>query len=188
MPGEPDKSKRHDMLTTFGGNVLGGAGATILDPSAASLARELAQDIRPADAILADYGFSGSGDPLWQELCASAEFRRLLEQAQREWNAADTTKRRIQLKAQASLEASLPNLHALMVSERVDPADRVNATKVMRDLAGMALHPNAAGPGDGSGGLSVKIVINGQEMVKSVSATPVIEHESGLREATGEDA
>lgn len=160
------------MLTTL--TTADGRG--FLDPSAASLARELALDIRPVEAILPDYGFTGLTDPLWLELAESPDFRRLLAEAQREWNAADTTKRRIQLKAQASVEMALTDIHNMIVGENVDHADRINAAKVMKSLAGLDTPPNGAAM-DAGGGFSVKIVIGDQQVVKSISAAPTIEHE-----------
>lgn len=162
----------------------------LLDPSLASMARELAQAIRPTQAILQDYGFSGTGDPLWLELSENPEFKRIVDEAQREWNAADTTKRRIQIKAQTSIEMALPDIHKIMTSNTADHADRINAAKLMKSLAGMDAVPGGSGGamgGEGGSGVTIKIVIGQQTLVKDASRAPVIEHES-LREAVGEDA
>lgn len=150
----------------------------LLDPEYASLAREIAQAIRPVPDVLADYGFSGAGDPLWLDLCQNPEFRRLLDEAQREWNAADTTKRRVQLKALISTEMSLPALHAIIHDEKADRADRINAMKVMKALAGLDAPPNPNGAAEGAGGIVVKINIGTQQMVKTAApAANIIEHE-----------
>lgn len=152
----------------------------LLDPQYASLAREIAQAIRPVPDVLADYGFSGSGDPTWVELCQNPEFKRLLDEAQREWNAADTTKRRVQLKALISTEMSLPAIHGIIHDEKADRADRINAMKVMKSLAGLDAPPNPNGTGEGGSGIVVKINIGTQQVVKTAATQPVniIEHES----------
>lgn len=163
----------------------------LLDPSYASMARELAQAIRPVPDILRDYGLGGTSDPIWLSLAESADFKRLLDEAQREWNAADTTKRRIQLKAQTSIEMALPDIHKIIIDPLADRADRINAAKLMKSLGGMDAPPNGGGAmgGEGGSGVSIKIVIGQQTLTKDVSrpTATVIEHEP-LRESVGEDA
>jgi hypothetical protein len=165
--------KGNDMLTELA------PGSGLLDPSAASLARELAQAIRPVESVLPDYGFSGLNDPLWIDFSATPEFKRMLEEAQREWNAADTTKRRIQMKAQTSVEMFLPELHRIVVDPVADRADRINAAKLMKSFAGMDVPAGGPGMGgEGGGGVTVKIIIGSQTVTKDVARGPIIEHEA----------
>jgi hypothetical protein len=155
-------------------------GENALDGHAASLARELAQGIRDPLAILAEYGFSGTDDPAWLALSGTTEFQRLLDSLTREWNAADSTKQRVRVKALASVETGLIDLHAMMTSERVDPKVRVDAFKVMKGIAGLDAPAGVGGmAGEGGGGVSIKIVIGQQSVTKNVESAPtVIEHES----------
>lgn len=154
-------------------------GENMLDGHAAALARELAQGIREPLAILQEYGFTGVDDPAWQSLSGTAEFQRLLEGLVREWNAADTTTRRVRAKALASVELGLLELHTMMTSERVDPKVRVDAFKVMKGVAGLDTQPGVGSMGgDGGSGVSIKIVIGQQTVTKDVQAAPpTIEHE-----------
>ena len=161
-----------------------GLGKDMLDGSTASLARELAQNIRPIEAILPDYGYTGLEDPRWQEITSLPEFSRLLESAQREWNTADSTSKRVRTKALASLELWLADLHHIMASPNTDTKTRLEAGKIMMKLAGMD------GVGSGNGGMrdesgsGMKIVINiGDSKVEKV-LSPVIEH----AENEGDDA
>ena len=149
-----------------------GAKPALLDGNAASLARELAQGIRPPLVILEEYGFSGPDDPNWLELSRTPEFQRLLESLTREWNSADTTQRRVRIKAQASMELALVDLHAMMTSERLDPKARLEAFKVMKDVAGFSAPSGVSGSGEGGGGTSIKIIIGGDTITKQVQAGP----------------
>lgn len=148
----------------------------VLDPQYAALARELAQGIRPTSDILNDYGFSSSADPLWIALTENASFQQLLDAAVREWNAADTTARRVRLKAMTSMELSLPALHEIIHDSKADRADRINAAKVMKSLAGFD-EPAGGSAGSGGGGVVVKINIGTQQVVKATTPITTIEHE-----------
>lgn len=143
-----------------------------LSTQAAGLARELAQDIRPVPDILRDYGFNGTDDPAFLEICESRDFKRLLEEANREWNSADSTKKRIRLKSQAAYEMLLPTLFETAVSAR-DPKDRVEASKLLSKTGGFE-EPQLAGAGGQDGG-GVKIVINiGQKRIEKEAAPTTI--------------
>jgi hypothetical protein len=144
----------------------------ILDPSFASMARELAQDIRPPDDILKDYGFNGPSDPKWLFLQKSADFRRLLAESAKEWNAADSTRRRVQLKSLVSLEMTLPNLHSLINDARTLPAVRIDGAKLLQSIAGLG-GPARVSEGEGGGGVSININFGGHSI--SVQKAPIIE-------------
>jgi hypothetical protein len=145
---------------------------TILDPSFASMARELAQDIRSPDDILKDYGFTGAGDPKWLFLQKSADFRRLLAESAKEWNAADSTRRRVQLKSLVSLEMTLPNLHSLVNDSRTQPAVRIDGAKLLQSIAGLG-GPSRINEGESGGGVSININFGGNSV--SVQKAPIIE-------------
>lgn len=128
-----------------------------LDSRVASIAREIAQDIRELNQILPDYGFTDIYDPDWQALYASRDFKRALAEATREWNGADSTPKRIRYKAQAAVEQAIPTLYDFVVSGGVPGPERVNAMKVLRDLSGIGT--GAGGSGGEGGGFSITINI-----------------------------
>jgi len=145
-----------------------------LDPSYAGLARELAQDIRPVPEVLKDYGFTDASDPRWRFLQRSNDFKRMLAEAQKEWNAADSTKRRVQAKALASLEISLPNIHHLINDPRTAATARIDGARLLQNLAGMA-GPVNTNLGDGSGGVSININFGGNSVKATLQPKQVIE-------------
>jgi hypothetical protein len=153
----------------------------LLDPSLASMARELAQDIRPPDDILKDYGFAGTTDPRWVFLEKSADFRRLVAESVKEWNAADSTRRRVQLKSLVSLEMTLPNLHSLINDARTLPAVRIDGAKLLQSIAGLG-GPARINEGESGGGVSININFGGHSV--SVQKAPIIE---GSAEEAGDE-
>lgn len=150
--------------------------APLLDASMASLARELAQDIRPPEEILADYGFVGPSDPEWRKVCESKDFRELLAESVREWSAVDSTPKRIRFKALAALELEIAELHTIAATN-ASTEHRINAIKVMKDLAGFTSTGGIGGgnPLDNSGGFSVTIVIGDTTTKVTLPRTPIIE-------------
>ncbi len=148
----------------------------VLDPSMASLARELAQDIRDPTEILADYGFVGSDSPEWLEISRSSDFKALLNEAVREWGAVDSTPKRIRFKALAALELEIADLHQIAATS-TSMEHRINAIKVMKDLAGFTSTGGIGGanPLDNSGGFSVTIVIGDTTTKIALPISPIIE-------------
>lgn len=144
-----------------------------LDPTAASLARELAQDIRPVDSILPDYGFTGQNDSQWLELYRSADFQRLLAEAIREWNNADSTAKRLVAKAQAALEIQIVELHSIAMNDRVPYERRLEAIKITKDMAGLS-GPARIGLGEQGGGFSITINVGEKTMRADLTPQPKV--------------
>lgn len=150
----------------------------ILNPTLVALAREIAQDIREVNDILVDYGFDGAEDPRWRSIYESRDFKTALHNAVQEWNAADSTPKRVRYKAAASVEAALPALHAIMLNDAVAVTGRVEVFRQMSRLAGMA---DGAVPreGAGGGGSGFQLTINiGEGKGVTLRTAPVIEGES----------
>jgi hypothetical protein len=99
-----------------------------------SLAIGIAQRIRDPEEILAELGFSEDD---WRELEKSRIFRRLLEQAQAEWNSVTKTSQRVKLKAGVNIELSLPQFYADMIDPGHPLVARVKALELMARLAGL---------------------------------------------------
>ena len=150
-----------------------------LDPSWTGLARELAQDIRPVEDILKDYGFTGPDDVTWLALMEQRSFGEAVAAAAKEWNAADSTPKRIRVKAQASLEMVLPDLHAMALNNPSVQA-KLDAMKLIKSLAGFDHNGGVGGAaivGDGGGsGFSITINVAGQSThVRVENRAPMIE-------------
>jgi len=145
-----------------------------LDASYAALARELAQDIRPILDVLKDYGFTDTDDPRWAFLQRSNDFKRMMAEATKEWNAADSSKRRVQQKALTSLEVSLPNIHRLINDPRTAATARIDGARLLQNLAGMA-GPVNANIGDGGGGVSININFGGNSLKATLQPKQIIE-------------
>lgn len=144
-----------------------------LRPDTASLARELAQDIRPVDDVVKDYGYTGAHDPLFQAVLTTNDFRRFLEEAMREWNNADSTKKRIRLKAQAAMEEGLPRLFETF-NNAIDPKDRIDAGKLLAKLAGFEDQQNPNAMGGESGGVKIVINIGTRRVETNLPAQPKV--------------
>lgn len=140
---------------------LGGA----LDASLVSLAREIAQDIFPLEDILVRHGFEGGvSDPEWAELQARGEWSRILQGQILEWSAADSTKKRITLKAQTALEAALPSMFAISQDPNEKALDRLKATELLGKFGNIGADKESNG--GGGGGFSLKINFSSGKQVK----------------------
>jgi len=150
-----------------------GLGSGVLDPSLGGLAREIAQDIRPLEEILLDYGFTGQNDPRWLAVRESPAFGTLLAQSIEEWNSAKTTRQRIRLKAAAIVEQSLPTVFTIINDTTEKAADRIRMLEVVGRFANIDAEtktPQTNGgfavtininPGDGTSPMQVRVVGTG---------------------------
>jgi hypothetical protein len=146
--------------------------AQILDASALSLAREIAQDIRDLEDILHSYGFSGSGDPRWLALKDSASFDAALRSMILEWQAADSTSRRVRVKASAATEVLLAPMAALAADPSAGASARVDAAKWIAGLAGFRDGPAVDGTGP-----TFSLTINmGDRQVRVSSGGAILDH------------
>ena len=153
--------------------------SALLDGSYAALAREIAQDIRDPVDILPDYGFTGPDDPAWKRLQKSHDFIGLLLQSAREWNAADSTPKRIRYKALASLELVIAEMHVIAMTHE-NRERRIEAAKFIKSVAGFDGGGGIGGRGaleDGVGGVSITINIGAKTVSAQLSQPKTIEGE-----------
>jgi hypothetical protein len=153
----------------------------VLDASAVTLAREIARDMLPLERILTNHGFEGPNDPEWVFLREHPDFLNLLAQCVQEWNSADSTQKRVEIKAQTALEELIPVLAVRAVEHGTSATAAAELTKVLLSLSGMR-----AGGGTGNTGPAFSITINmgnQQVVVRDVTETGgesirrTIEHE-----------
>src|SRR6476659_185430 len=91
----------------------------LLEPQAlAKLAQEIAMNIRDVPAILKDYNITEEDFKKYVDNLPL--FRRILEAAVIDWNAAGTTHERLKIEAAITLEAGLKHIGARMVKDDED--------------------------------------------------------------------
>jgi hypothetical protein len=81
------------------------------------LAREIAMDLRPLDAILELNGVSHAE---FERIKVNPYFTRVLINEKENWEAAANTKQRVELKAAAIVEEFLPELYRRLVDPKED--------------------------------------------------------------------
>lgn len=118
----------------------------VLDASVIALAREIAQGIYELDEILGRFGYDGPQDPRWLALKSNRTFDSYLRSAILEWEAADSTSRRVKVKAGAATEVLIPTMVAMASDPGTTSSARVDAAKWLSGLAGFR-ESGAAGDG-----------------------------------------
>lgn len=149
----------------------------LLDPFYAALARELATDLYPVGEVLARYGFTGPGDERWEALHRSEAFQALLGTATREWNALDSTQKRVRAKAMISVEMAIPEWHRCIVDPTTGAGLRADLAKLMVAVAGIGQPPPGSMPTEGAG-FKLNIVINPSDkpqQVLTITPGPVLD-------------
>lgn len=144
-----------------------------LDATHISLAREIAQGILPLDDILRNYGYAGVGDRAWEALRTNPEFDALLRGAIQEWQAADSTPKRVKLKSAAATEVLIPTAVAMATNRDVAATARIEAMKWLSGLAGFRDGAQTQGP---ASGFSITFIMgdDSQKIVES-RARPVLD-------------
>lgn len=105
-----------------------------------ALAQGMAQAIRDPKLIMNELGITEED---WKELERSRTFRKMLGEAQSEWNAAGSTSKRIKLKAGVNIEMSLPQFYTDMNNVEQPLGARVRLLEAMTTLAGLPEHVEA---------------------------------------------
>ncbi len=136
------------------------------------LAADLVQDMYPTDEILMRHGFDGPGDARWLAIRHSSEFSQLLSTLAEEWSRADSTPKRLKVKAAVALEHLLPILVARAAEAPTSMKDSTVFARLLSDMAGVMPVPGHSVPGTGSS-FSLRIVIQPSGVPE---AGVVIEH------------
>jgi hypothetical protein len=159
----------------------------ILDASAVSLAREIARDMLPLEQILKNHGLEGPQDPQWVFLRQHPDFLNLLAKCVAEWNSADSTLKRVEIKSQAALEELIPVLAVRAVDPNTSATAAAELAKVLHSLSGMKTSATAGNTGPafsitinmGARQLVVRDTSEGDGEQKVIEHTP--EPDSGSR-------
>lgn len=139
------------------------------------LARELALNIRPLEAILESLGVS---DTKFEQLKNDASFTRLLAQQMAEWESATNTQERVKLKASAMIEDWLPEAYARLHDRTENLPGKTELAKLITRIAGMGV--DKVNQGASAEKVTVTINIGGQNQLTLQHAIPgkVIEAEA----------
>lgn len=111
----------------------------------ASLAREVAMDIRELKDILPDYKLSQAQ---YDRLLAHPFYEKALHAVTIEWNSALSTHQRIKIEAATILENGMIALGQRMVAKDESLPAAVEAGKLFTKLAGIGEQDRQAGPGE----------------------------------------
>jgi hypothetical protein len=132
----------------------------------AALALDLASEVWPESTVFQNHGV----DPIYgAALLQQAWFRKMVDEAKREWSSISSAKERIKLKSQIAVEQALGDLYAIVTDKTTPAAARVAAFKELKDVAGVAINEQA---GPMSTAPTVNIFLNGDtEPAFSVSSS-----------------
>jgi len=138
------------------------------------LAREIAMDIQPLDAILKDNGLD---QDTWENIQNNSRFRMLLETETSAWGSAINTQERLRLKSAAALEEWLPELFTRMNDRGESLNAKVEAGKLISRWAGVGISGSQGV--EGSEKFSVTINLGADNQIKIEKEVPykVIDHE-----------
>lgn len=142
-----------------------------LDLSAlkASIAAELAAGLSDATAVRERYGISPEQ---WQTLKNSPVFRQMLAEAVREFRGDLNAGKRIQKKADIVIEDAIPAYDAMIHNPEIPAAARIDAGKLLAQLAGRNQKPGEGGPATGGFTLNINLG-NNRSVTIDGKATPV---------------
>lgn len=109
------------------------------------LAREIAMDIHPVEAILATLEIS---DDEWQEIQQNPTFRGYLRTAIEEWQSATNTQERVRLKSLAFVEEALPEFYARAHDPSENLQHKIRVLEVVAKFAGVGGNVDTALSGE----------------------------------------
>lgn len=143
---------------------------TTLDLSSLSahIAAELASGLTDAPSVREAYGIT---DGQWKRLAASPVFRSMLADAIRQWGGELNAGARIQRKADIVLEDAIPAYDGMIHNKDVPAQARIDAGKLLAQLAGRGQKQGEGGGAGGGftlninlGGGREKLVIDGKNL------------------------
>lgn len=149
---------------------LPGADASLeLSSLNAHIAAELAAGLSDAAAVRERYGISSAQ---WDTLKKSPVFREMLADAVRQFRGDLNAGIRIQKKADIVLEDAIPAYDTMIHNPEIPAQARIDAGKLMAQLAGRT---QKATEGGGGGGFTLNINLGDKKsVVIDGSATPVV--------------
>jgi hypothetical protein len=140
------------------------------DVTLLKLAREIAMEIFPLDAILKNNQIDLEK---WQNIQDTPRFQNYLDSELQAWSSALNTHDRVKLKSAALVEEWLPELYARLHDRGESLSAKIEGGKLARDLAGMG---GKITHGDGSGErFTVTINLGADNQLKFENTATVID-------------
>ncbi len=133
----------------------------------AHIAEELALGLSDAAAIRVRYGIT---DEQWDHLRKNPAFRGMLEEAIRRFRGDQNAGERIKIKADIVLEDAIPAYDQMIHSDKTPASERINAGKLLAQLAGRTNKEGVAPAAGGGFTLNInlankeKLVIDGTSL------------------------
>lgn len=125
----------------------------------AHIATELATGLSDAASIRARYGIT---DEQWETLKKNQVFRTMLAEALQKWRGDHNASARIQLKADIVIEDAIPAYDNMIHSKDIPASERINAGKLLAQLAGRTNRSDGSTAAPGTG-FTLNINIGGAE-------------------------
>lgn len=125
----------------------------------AHIAAELASGLTDAASVRERYGIT---DAQWATLAKSQVFRQMLREAIEQWGGQLNAGARIQKKADIVLEDAIPAYDGMIHNKDVPAQARIDAGKLLAQLAGRNSKESAGGATPG-GGFTLNINLGGRE-------------------------
>ena len=153
-----------------------------IESIANNLATELVARLLPLKDILQRYSLSTQQ---YRKLLGEPWFQQRVVEARRNWNSDKNTRDRIRTKAQLLVEEGLVTTYGIFKDVNTNPTARLDAMKLLSDLAHVGTKSHTQQVGSGSGlvveiniGDPEKSVCIGEDTRKSSSSRSIIEGES----------
>ncbi len=138
----------------------------------AHIAAELAAGLSTAADVREKYGIS---DAQWKTLASSRAFRDMLAEAVREWRGDLNAGARIQKKADIVLEDALPAYDAMIHSKDTPAQARIDAGKLLAQLAGRTAKQVEGGGGGGGFVLNINLGDAAKNITVEGTALPAVD-------------
>lgn len=148
-------------------------GKNLTSAQIASLARQLAQNIRPPSDVLKDFGLTE--DDYETKVKPNPLFAQALTGLIQEWNDAGNSPKRLRLQAQAILEDTMPAIGARISDRKEDLEGAVKAFQAVSKIAGMEEAKGA--PISGGERFTITINLGGEQPLtyEKTTGLPTIE-------------
>ncbi len=138
----------------------------------AHIATELATGLSDAASVRQRYGITPAQ---WETIKKNPSFRAMLAEAFQKWQGDHNASARIQLKADIVIEDAIPAYDNMIHDKNVPASERINAGKLLVQLAGRTSRDGAAGPASSGFTLNINLHGSSEKLVIDGQALPVSE-------------
>lgn len=144
----------------------------------AALAVDLAADMWPEADVFARHDV----DPVYGAALLQKDwFRKMVDEAKREWSSITNAKQRIKLKSEIAVEQALGDLFTIVTDAKTPAAARVAAFKELKDIAGVSVQEQQ---GPGATAPTVNIFLGGPDEPSFTMSAPKVVNENPVIDVT----